>query len=123
MNLYSFHVGTMSENPAAYQEALAACAELFQYGADVGYDFTVLDIGGGFPGEKNSEANQLFDRMADTIKQSLSQYFSSTVCQHLRIIAEPGIINNIMIAHTCTYTSTCTHARTHWSALDAWSTN
>lgn len=36
----------MSENLGAYQEALAACAELFQYGADVGYDFTLLDIGG-----------------------------------------------------------------------------
>ena len=45
----------MSENPAAYQEALAACSELFQYGADVGFDFTLLDIGGEFPGEKHSQ--------------------------------------------------------------------
>ena len=78
----------MSENPAAYQEALAACAELFQYGADIGYDFTLLDIGGGFPGEKRSD--KLFGRMADAIKQSLSQHFSPTVYSRLQVIAEPG---------------------------------
>ena len=78
----------MSENPSAYQEALAACAELFQCGADVGYDFSLLDIGGGFPGEKHTD--ELFSRMADAINQSLSQHFSPTKYPHLRVIAEPG---------------------------------
>ena len=103
----SFHVGTMSENPAAYQGALAVCAELFQYGADIGYDFTLLDIGGGFPGEKNS--HELFGRMADAIKLSLSKHFSPVVYPHLRVIAEPGICDvcSIVIAIHCTVYVQC----------------
>lgn len=81
----------MSENPGAYQEALAACAELFQRGVEVGYDFTLLDIGGGFPGKKHTAT--LFNRMADAIKQSLSQHFSPSKFPHLRVIAEPGTCN------------------------------
>ena len=90
ISLYSFHVGTMSENPGAYQQALAACSELFQYGADVGFDFTLLDIGGGFPGEKHTA--KLFSRMADAIKLSLSQHFSPSAYPQLRVIAEPGTV-------------------------------
>ena len=95
----------MSKNPSAYQEALAACAELFQHGADVGYDFTLLDIGGGFPGEKNT--TKLFGRMADVIKQSLSQHFSPSLYPNLRVIAEPGTHN--IICHVFMYTNTHTH--------------
>ena len=80
----------MSENPIAYQEALTACAKLFQYGADVGYDFTLLDIGGGFPGEKHTA--KLFSRMADAIQLSLNQHFSLSMYPHLRVIAEPGTL-------------------------------
>ena len=104
---FSFHVGTMSENPSAYQEALVACAELFQHGADVGYDFTLLDIGGGFPGEKNTA--KLFGRMADVIKQSLSQHFSPSLYPNLRVIAEPGT-HNIM---SCIYAHKHTHTHTY----------
>ena len=89
----------MSENPGAYQQALAACSELFQFGADVGFDFTLLDIGGGFPGEKHTA--KLFNRMADAIKLSLSQHFSPSMYRHLRVIAEPGTI------------SMCTHVTIH----------
>ena len=105
----------MSENPGAYQEALASCVELFQYGADIGYDFTLLDIGGGFPGEMNS--HQLFGRMADAIKQSLSQYFSPTLYPHLRVIAEPGActctIHCVYHAHTHMHAHIHTHKNTH----------
>ena len=92
----------MSENPGAYQEALAACAELFQCGADVGYDFSLLDIGGGFPGEVHSA--ELFSRMADAIRKSLSQHFSSTKYPHLRVIAEPGTYMSHIIS--CMHTHT-----------------
>lgn len=81
----------MSKNPSAYQDALVACVELFQCGVDVGYDFTLLDIGGGFPGDKVS--TELFDRMVDTINQALGQHFSPTRYPHLTIIAEPGTFN------------------------------
>lgn len=92
----------MSENPSAYREALATCAEIFQCGADVGYDFSLLDIGGGFPGEVHTA--ELFGRMADAITQSLSEHFSPTKFPHLRVIAEPGTYKShtIMYAHTYT---------------------
>lgn len=83
----------MSKNPSAYKGALGTCAELFQFGATVGYDFTLLDIGGGFPGEKGSTG--LFDEMAEAIKEGLTQHFCYIQCRHLKVVAEPG---------TCMYT-------------------
>ena len=80
----------MSTNPSAYSSALATCLELFQYGAEVGFQFTVLDIGGGFPGERDSD--ELFDRMARAVREGLSQHFSPGLYPNLKVIAEPGTL-------------------------------
>ena len=64
------------------------CADMFQYGASVGYSFTLLDIGGGYPGEKGSE--ELFGKVTSAINQSLREHFSSSKYPNLDIIAEPG---------------------------------
>ena len=84
----SFHVGSGCQTPSAYQEALAMCLEMFEYGASIGYYFTLLDIGGGYPGEKGSE--ELFRKVASAINQALGQQFSLSKYSNLDIIAEPG---------------------------------
>ena len=86
--LFSFHVGSGCQTPSAYQDALAMCADMFHYGASIGYNFTLLDIGGGYPGEKGSE--KLFEKVTNAINQALSEHFNSSRYPNLDIIAEPG---------------------------------
>ncbi|XP_064382194.1 ornithine decarboxylase-like [Halichondria panicea] len=82
----SFHVGSGSQSPRAYELALKMSAELFEYGYEIGYQFSLLDIGGGFPGNKGS--TEVFQRVASTINSSLDSLFSSF--PGLTVIAEPG---------------------------------
>lgn len=63
------------------------CAELFHYGADLDYEFTLLDIGGGFPGTDKME---LFQQEAAIIQQTLAKSFNARLFPKLKIIAEPG---------------------------------
>ncbi len=48
---FSFHVGSQVAEPKKYVEAIGVCAELIAAGAArrVCADWTLLDIGGGFP--------------------------------------------------------------------------
>lgn len=64
------------------------CAELFHYGATLGYKFTLLDIGGGFPGAKGSD-NQ-FELMSAKILETLDRLFYYSNNPGLKVIAEPG---------------------------------
>ncbi len=61
-------------------------AELFEYGYEIGYKFSLLDIGGGFPGNKDSK--EVFQRIAGAINASLDSLFKSF--PGLTVIAEPG---------------------------------
>ena len=51
----------------------------------VGYHFTILDIGGGFPGSEQQLS--LFHEVAATINSSIASLFKQG---DLEIIAEPG---------------------------------
>ena len=93
--LVSFHVGSGCQTPSAYQDALAMCAEMFQYGTGIGYRFSLLDIGGGYPGEKGSE--DLFKKVTTAINQALSEHFSSSLYPSLDIIAEPGEMRSLPV--------------------------
>lgn len=61
---------------------------MFQYAASIGYSFTLLDIGGGYPGVQGSE--QLFNKVAASINKGIEAYFSMEDFPNLSIIAEPG---------------------------------
>ena len=52
MLFYSFHVGSGCEDAFTYSKALHDARNLFDYAKSVGYNFTLLDIGGGFPGDE-----------------------------------------------------------------------
>ena len=66
------------------------CSEVIHYAASVGYHITLLDIGGGFPGNQGSD--ELFAALAKAIHEELS---SNDEYSQLRIIAEPGYTSAI----------------------------
>ena len=51
--IFSFHVGSGCQDANAFVKALKNARMLFDYAETVGYHFTLLDIGGGFPGTEN----------------------------------------------------------------------
>ena len=58
---------------------------VFEYGKTVGYNFKLLDIGGGFPGHQGGD--KLFEDMSCAINSSLQKYFND---DRVTVIAEPG---------------------------------
>lgn len=51
----SFHVGSGCRDATRYEMALRDCKKLFEMAKrDYGFNMTILDIGGGFPGETHS---------------------------------------------------------------------
>ena len=77
----SFHCGSGNSNPTSYRNALDNARTAFQIGAQAGYDFKLLGIGGGFPG--CSDEDHVF---ADICESMQFDDFDPDV----RIIAEPG---------------------------------
>ncbi|KAI0090222.1 ornithine decarboxylase [Irpex rosettiformis] len=77
----SFHVGSGCFDSDAYSDAIARARMAFDMGKAAGYDFSLLDIGGGFE-------DATFERAASILKQSIQTHFP--VREGLRIIAEPG---------------------------------
>ena len=64
---------------------------MFAYGSQIGYRFDLLDIGGGYPGERKFE--ELFHRMTGAINSALKTYFNPEIYPDLRVIGEPGMSN------------------------------
>lgn len=83
----SFHVGSGCYDGSSYANAIKRARDVFEMAKKIGYDCTILDIGGGFPGI-DDESNSVFSGMADQIQFALHTYFSDV--ENLRVIAEPG---------------------------------
>jgi len=79
----SFHVGSGCKEPAAFRRAISLARDLFDMGTELGFNMTLLDIGGGFPGDNNGN----FSECADVINTSLDEFFPSP---EIQVIAEPG---------------------------------
>nr|CAI5821699.1 unnamed protein product [Callosobruchus analis] len=79
----SFHIGSGNTHPEVYQKAVIAARKVFDIGAEVGYQFKLLDIGGGFSGNRGSSINEV----GALINATLEQYFPDPT---IKIIAEPG---------------------------------
>uniref|UniRef100_A0A1I8PJX6 ornithine decarboxylase n=1 Tax=Stomoxys calcitrans TaxID=35570 RepID=A0A1I8PJX6_STOCA len=78
----SFHVGSHCKEFAAFDRAISKAKRLFKYGAELGFDMHVLDIGGGFSGTEYE-----FKALAEVINKSLLLHFGD---DNVNIIAEPG---------------------------------
>ncbi|XP_035892489.1 ornithine decarboxylase 1-like [Anopheles stephensi] len=80
----SFHVGSDCDEHQVYYDAVKIAKDLFDYAKTIGYDFSLLDIGGGFPGDNNKP----IDRYAKAVNVAIDHYFPAEL--DIRIIAEPG---------------------------------
>jgi ornithine decarboxylase len=80
----SFHVGSGCFDAQAFVDAVVLARKTFDIAETFGYNFKLLDIGGGFPGNK-PEGLQ-FSEIARVLRPALDELFDSSIT----IIAEPG---------------------------------
>lgn len=83
----SFHVGSGCRDPPVFLRAIASARVLFDYAADkLGYDFNLLDIGGGFPGNTGTSIAEVNGRPIINNKyliQKKRSCFDKSVYNHL----------------------------------------
>lgn len=79
----SFHVGSGCYDPSAFADAVSLAKQAFIYGKDMGFDFSLLDVGGGFEDDN-------FESTAAILRAALLAHFSDEIRAGLEIIAEPG---------------------------------
>jgi ornithine decarboxylase len=83
----SFHIGSSCEDYEVYCEAIKVCKKLFIAASDVvGFDFKILDIGGGFPGNSFERINEFCEK----INNSLEDNFPIKIYPDLKVFSEPG---------------------------------
>lgn len=79
----SFHVGSGCRDYPIYYKAIGICKNLFDEAEMLGFNMTLLDIGGGFPGDNDKN----IDEVSAFVNQGIETYFAD---KSVRIIAEPG---------------------------------
>jgi ornithine decarboxylase len=86
----SFHVGSNCRDVNTYKEAIRRSRDAFEIGKKYGFEFSLLDIGGGFPGHDDDTI--AFENIAETIKSSLDEFFPESYInpEKFKVIAEPG---------------------------------
>lgn len=79
----SFHVGSGCKDYPVYNKAIRFCRDLFDEAKGLGFDLSVVDIGGGFPGDNDKD----IDEVSMIVNDSLERYFPD---ERVQVIAEPG---------------------------------
>eukprot|EP00118_Oscarella_pearsei_P028731 m.2799 g.2799 ORF g.2799 m.2799 type:complete len:466 (+) comp8906_c0_seq2:331-1728(+) len=82
----SFHVGSGCCDVKPFSDAVASSRTVFDIADQLGFHFTILDIGGGFPGA--NEAPVTFEEIAVELNGALDTHFPEGC--GVDIIAEPG---------------------------------
>ncbi|XP_050524320.1 ornithine decarboxylase 1-like [Daktulosphaira vitifoliae] len=81
----SFHVGSGCNEPIAFRRAISASATIFCLAQQMGFtNMYLLNIGGGFPGNKNTS----LDKISEVVNDALNEWFP--LSSGITIIAEPG---------------------------------
>lgn len=83
----SFHVGSGCYDFDSYSNAVERAKEAMSMGKSQGFACNLLDIGGGFPGQKDT---QCFEDIAVRLNQAIEKQFRCWNKDELKIIAEPG---------------------------------
>nr|XP_039249245.1 antizyme inhibitor 2-like [Styela clava] len=83
-----FHPGSGINSVETYSKAIRDSKELFEFAKTLGMDFTILDIGGGFPAVPKSKLS--FEEISACVNENLDKYFPVEEYGNLEIIAEPG---------------------------------
>jgi ornithine decarboxylase len=81
----SFHVGSGCMSVQSFADAIMNASEVFKEGEKLGFNMTMLDLGGGWPGTDNDCSIQ-FSEIANHIRPIIDEYFPP----HIEVIAEPG---------------------------------
>ena len=92
----SYHVGSGCYDNDAFTKAVHLAAAAFKHAKEAGMDWKILDIGGGFPGDRVAEWSELgadpaavvFPNIAKQLNGVLNELFPAE--SGVRIIAEPG---------------------------------
>lgn len=82
----SFHVGSDCYDAACFGAAVASARTVFDLGTKAGYNFDLLDIGGGFPGQESAKIS--FEEICRQLRPALDVYFPESM--NVEIISEPG---------------------------------
>ncbi|KAF5382261.1 hypothetical protein D9757_008936 [Collybiopsis confluens] len=88
----SFHVGSSCYKPDVFRDAIWRSKEAFAIAQGIGYQFTILDIGGGFDDSpvRGSETS-IFEQVAGVVRQAIDDYFPvPNRPPGFEVIAEPG---------------------------------
>jgi ornithine decarboxylase len=80
----SFHVGSWCTSSKAFIKTLELARSVFDTAKNLGFNFNLLDIGGGWPGFDTEELS--FKDIAAPIQEAIDELFDKSV----RVIAEPG---------------------------------
>lgn len=81
----SFHVGSGTSTAASFGEPIVNAAKVFEMARAHGIEMSLLDVGGGFPGD--DEGAVTFAEIAEVINPLIDQHFPS---EQVQVIAEPG---------------------------------
>jgi len=82
----SFHVGSGCLAASVFPDAVRLARSVFDMGEAYGFNMTLLDIGGGFPGHDYGEIT--FEDIATAMRPALDEYFPAEC--GVQMIAEPG---------------------------------
>lgn len=100
----SFHVGSGCYDSSLFYDAVKSAKKVFDEGKEVGYQFSLLDVGGGFPGTDEAEIS--FEEAAGKLKEGFNIFFPPE--SNVKIIAEPG---RYFVASSCTAACNVTSVR------------
>ncbi|KAF7645294.1 hypothetical protein LDENG_00206980 [Lucifuga dentata] len=82
----SFHVGSGCTDSLACRQAIIDSRQAFDTANLLGFQLSLLDIGGGFPGSEGFEIK--FEKISEVINSALDEFFP--VGCGVQTIAEPG---------------------------------
>ncbi|KAI3360252.1 hypothetical protein L3Q82_014569 [Scortum barcoo] len=82
----SFHVGSACTESLAFKQAIADARHVFDIANSLGFQMSLLDIGGGFCGRDDFQVK--FEECAEVINDALEEFFPPD--SGVQIIAEPG---------------------------------
>lgn len=84
---FSFHVGSGCSSPDCFYNAIKTCKEAVDIAVRLGIPITMIDIGGGFPGNNLVQ----FEQIAQKIKMAMHDFFKERLAdKSIHFIAEPG---------------------------------
>ena len=90
MNLvgFSFHVGSGCSDARSYYNAIKDCSVTYKMSIDYGFNISIIDIGGGFPGV---DKQIKFADICENINKAITEFFLYEINNNIiRFIAEPG---------------------------------